>query len=233
VIDTGLVTRYRDLVARIAKLAADSGRSADQVALVAVSKTQPAEAIADLYALGHRDFGENYVQELVEKAEALRERCPGIRWHFIGHLQTNKVKALVPHVHVVHSVDSERLALELDKRWRALRGEETQPLPCFVEVNIDDEPSKSGVPASQAPVLAHAIAQCCPSLKLRGLMAIPAVSSSAAPFAALRELEQRCRPSTHGALSMGMSGDFEVAIAQGATHVRVGTALFGPRPPAK
>ena len=222
-----LAARYQQIMRRINELAGGPGR----VTLIAVSKFQPAEAIEALYSLGHRDFGENYAQELAEKAGELASSCPGIRWHFIGHLQTNKVKIVLPYAHAVHSVDSERLARELDKRWRALHGDATPPLPCFLEVNIDREPSKAGVLPEEAPALAASIAAACPLLRLEGLMAIPSAEGGkgGGPFEALRDLEQNCRPATHGKLSMGMSDDFDLAIFSGATHVRIGTALFGPR----
>jgi pyridoxal phosphate enzyme (YggS family) len=222
-----LASRYIQAMRRISAQAGGPGK----VTLIAVSKTQPVEAIETLYHLGHRDFGENYVQELVEKAEKLREAgCEGIRWHFIGHLQSNKVKALIPIVHAVHSVDSARLAEELAKRWKQA-GREGR-LPCFVEVNIDHEASKSGVMPEDAAAVAAQVAAL-PELELEGLMAIPASVGGAADalqaFAALHDLEQRCRPHTTGKLSMGMSDDYELAITQGATHVRLGTALFGSR----
>ncbi len=224
---------------------------ADDVTLIAVSKTKPAADVAELFAAGQRDFGENYVQELVEKsAELERLGCAGARWHFIGHLQTNKVKQLLPVVASIHSVDSERLAREIAKRWRALRsgagdsggggagagisGGASAKLPIFIEVNIDGEESKSGVRPEDAPALAELIGrELSAELDLRGLMCVPAagpIESARAAFAQLRSLELSCRPWTRGALSMGMSSDFEAAVAEGATHVRVGTALFGKRP---
>jgi pyridoxal phosphate enzyme (YggS family) len=198
------------------------------VELIAVSKGQTVDAIAALYELGQRDFGENYVQELVAKAQELSERgLFEIRWHFIGHLQSNKAKLLAPWVCAVHSLDSAGTARELAKRWTALgRGEK---LPVFLEVNIDGEASKSGVLPEAAPALAGEIgAQ--GGLDLRGLMCVPAAGGSRAAFARLRELEAQCRPHTHGELSMGMSGDFEDAILEGASWVRVGTSIFGERP---
>ncbi len=226
-----LKARYRQILARVAEAAQQSGRAPEAVTLIAVSKTQPIESIEALWQAGHRDFGENYVQELVQKAQALRQRgCDGIRWHFIGHLQTNKVKLLLPEVYSIHSVGSERLATEIQKRWQGL--EHKQPLPVFIEVNIDREESKSGALPEEAPTLASQIATL-PSMRLQGLMCIPATSpesgSGGDSFKRLSELENRCRPHTHGALSMGMTQDFEDAIRQGATHVRVGTANFGAR----
>lgn len=225
---TGMEERYRQVLSRVRALSPDA-------TLIAVSKTHPAGRIEELYRLGQRDFGENYVQELVEKAGLLRDRCPGIRWHFIGHLQTNKVKVLVPWVHLVHTVDSERLAAELSKRWR----ESGRPgrLPVFLELNVDGEATKAGFLAS-GPTSAAELVEVAgriaghPELEVMGLMCIPAPSAEGAPqkaFSLLRELEARCRPHTRGALSMGMSSDFEEALRAGATHVRVGTQIFGAR----
>jgi pyridoxal phosphate enzyme (YggS family) len=230
---------FEKIRARIESASRARTHSVDRVVeLIAVSKGQPAAAIAELYALGQRDFGENYVQELVAKATELSEKgLFEIRWHFIGHLQSNKCKQLAPWVSSVHSLDSESTARELAKRWQAAGHAEA--LPVFLEVNIDVEPAKSGVKPEEAPAVAQAIAGI-PGLELRGLMCVPAASASASAsasagagakvaFAKLRELEVRCRPFTRGDLSMGMSGDFEAAIDEGATHVRVGTSLFGAR----
>lgn len=227
---TDLSSRYQEITRRMRAAAGTR-----EVTLIAVSKTQPASAIEALYRLGHRDFGENYVQELVEKAAQLAVAgCTDIRWHFIGHLQTNKAKALAPLAHAVHSVDSEKLARELAKRWAQARGNDASPLPVFIEVNIDREESKSGIAPEAVPTLAAAIASM-KALRLQGLMAVPAAQATpertTASFAALRDLELRCRPHSAGLLSMGMSDDFELAIPQGATHIRVGTALFGKRYP--
>jgi pyridoxal phosphate enzyme (YggS family) len=193
----------------------------------------PVEAIEALYYLGQRDFAENYAQELQSKAAKLEKRgCTGIRWHFIGHLQTNKVKALLPYLHAVHAVDSEKLARELARHWKTL--DRHGRLPVFIEVNIDQEESKSGLPPEAVPEFAYLLSKI-PELWIQGLMCIPAASGSSEAardaFRRLRELEVRSRPHTAGRLSMGMSGDFEAAIQEGATHIRVGTALFGPRPP--
>lgn len=197
--------------------------------LIAVSKKQSIDAIESLYRLGHRDFGENYAQEMMEKAEELSRRgCSGIRWHFIGHLQTNKIKALLPYVHFVHTLDSEKLASKLAQRWT--ESGRNGKLPVFIEVNLDREPSKSGLNPEEVPQFAKRVAQF-QELSLQGLMCIP--SPDAEPkerFMMLRELEKSCRPDTQGMLSMGMSDDFEIAVQEGSTHVRVGTALFGARP---
>lgn len=226
-------TRYDTIRAQVRDALA-SAKLADQVTLIAVSKLQPIEAIRELYDLGHRDFGENYVQELTEKAQHfLDEGIKDIRWHFIGHLQTNKVKQLLPFVSSIQSVDSIKLAQEISKRWLSLQDQDvSKTLPIFLNVNIDQEPSKDGV----FPIDAHEVCEALshlPGLKLEGLMCIPAPTSVTAvgthPFHRLRELEQLCRPFTHGQLSMGMSSDFPAAIQEGATHIRIGTSLFGKR----
>jgi pyridoxal phosphate enzyme (YggS family) len=217
---------YREIVGRME--AAAKGRP---VTLIAVSKMQSAEAVEALYRLGHRDFGENYAQELAAKATALQAAgCTDIRWHFIGHLQTNKAKQIVPHITAIHSVDSLKLGQELAKRWKAAG--RVGRLPIFIEVNIDNQASKSGCAISEVPALAGVLAGL-PELELQGLMCIPDpdLGATDVAFNKLRELELKCRPHTKGQLSMGMTQDFEAAITSGATHVRVGTALFGARPP--
>ncbi|MEK6580400.1 MAG: YggS family pyridoxal phosphate-dependent enzyme [Bdellovibrionota bacterium] len=214
-----------------ARVVEAAGARAPAVSLLAVSKGQSAQAIAELYQFGQRDFAENYAQELISKAGDLKTQgCAEIRWHFIGHLQTNKVRAVLPWVRSVHSVDSEKLALELSRRWIALRGESTELLEVFVEVNIGSENSKAGVRLSEVTGLVEKISKL-PGLSLQGLMCIPAPGEGPASFQKLRDLEKKLRPMTHEKLSMGMSEDFEEAIQAGATHVRVGTAIFGPRNP--
>lgn len=199
--------------------------------LIAVTKTHPVETIEALYRLGHRDFGENYVQELLEKAEQLKAKgLKDIRWHFIGHLQTNKVKALIPWVHSIHTVDSEKLAHELAKRWKA--SGRSGKLPIFIEVNIDREESKSGILPEEALEFTKKI-KSIPELEPQGLMCIPSPSSpeqGKAAFRHLKELEIQCRPFTAGQLSMGMSSDYLIALKEGATHIRLGTVLLGARP---
>lgn len=227
--------RYQTVLSRISEAAIRAGRDPASVTLIAVSKKQSIEAIEELYQAGQRDFGENYVQELVEKAQALRAKgYSDIRWHFIGHLQTNKIKGLLAEVSSIHSVDSLRLAQELAKQCGKLK--HAGKLPVFIEVNISAEASKSGLVPEFRPVqeLAWAIGDLS-ELELQGLMCVPSPEESeallATRFARLKELGESCRPPSLGALSMGMSADFELAIAQGSTHVRVGTALFGPRSP--
>ena len=210
-----------------------AGRSLESATLVAVSKKHPAQAVKEIWDLGHRDFGENYVQELLEKSVELeRMGCTGIRWHFLGHLQTNKVKALLKVQPVIHAVDSEKLAREIQKRAGAQDGtsgteSEKPQVRVFIEVNLDGESTKSGVSPQDATPLSKLVSEL-PALQLQGLMCIPAPGNAGA-FKQLRELESVCRPHTHGALSMGMTQDFEAALAEGATHVRVGTAIFGER----
>jgi pyridoxal phosphate enzyme (YggS family) len=210
--------------ARIEAAARASGRAADAVTLVAVSKTHPAEAVDAAIAVGQRVFGENRVQEAQHKFPALRQRCPDLVLHLIGPLQTNKVRDAVALFDVIETVDRPRLAEALAAEMaRSLRRPD-----CFIQVNTGEEAQKAGIAPADAPGF---IADCRDRLKLpvRGLMCIPpAEQPPAAHFAMLRDLAAR-----HDLplLSMGMSGDYEVAIAMGATHVRVGTAIFGSRPP--
>lgn len=206
---------------RIGKAAALAGRAAGDVTLIAVSKTQPAEAIGALIAQGQREFGENRVQEAQAKWPALLARDPGLRLHLIGRLQSNKAEEAVALFDAVHSLDRPSLAAALAKAM-----EKTGRRPdCFVQVNIGDEPQKGGCPVASLPALLEA-AQAA-RLPVAGLMCIPPEGVEAAPyFALLAKLARR-----HGlaGLSMGMSADYESAVMIGASHVRVGTALFGPR----
>ncbi len=204
------------------------------VALVAVSKTHPAEVVREAYAAGQRDFGENYAQEWRDKAAALSD-LPEIVWHFIGALQTNKAKYLVgrpedgpgsPRAAWIHTVDRLSLAEEVSKRSQR-RGVTTRVL---LEVNVAGEASKSGCAPADLPRLAEAVARL-PGLALRGLMCIPPAEGDPRPhFAALRASRDGLGMPLPD-LSMGMSGDYEAAIAEGSTMVRVGTAIFGARPP--
>lgn len=199
------------------------------ITVIAVSKLQPIEKIEALFKLGHRDFGENYAQELVQKAVELRARgCDGIRWHMIGPLQRNKVKMVLPEIFALHTLDGVKLADEIEKRWEA--SQRTDALCVFVQVNVDAEASKSGMAPAEVPALCAEVAKR-PHLRMEGLMCIPDPDRSdvLAPFQALRELEKRCQPHTRGQLSMGMSADWEVALQAGATHVRIGTSIFGER----
>ncbi len=212
---------------RIVRAASAVGREPADVRLIAVSKTKPGAAIREAYAAGQRDFGENYAQELVQKAEELVDLTE-LRWHFIGHLQTNKARFVVRAAHMVHTVDGPSLARELGKRT-AKEGRER--LPVLVEVNVGGEPQKHGASAIDLKdVLASVDAE--PSLVLRGLMTIPPNDLEAArrAFEALRSLRAlHGGPKRLPELSMGMSDDLEIAVTCGATLVRVGTAIFGGR----
>jgi pyridoxal phosphate enzyme (YggS family) len=223
-----IAERLHEVRRHIDEAARRAGRDPSQVRLVAVSKLQPPEAIREAYAAGQRLFGENYVQELVAKAADLVD-LPDLRWHFIGHLQRNKVKHVIDRVRVIESLDSERLLAEVDARAAAAGVE----LDVLVQVHIGEEETKSGcAPGDLGALLARADAS--RRVRLRGLMVLPPYEldpDEARPyFEALRGLRD-----AHGGsarlpeLSMGMSHDFEVAIEEGATIVRVGTAIFGPR----
>ncbi len=222
---TSLQERYKTILSQISD---ERSPSSPAVTLIAVSKFQPVEAIQTLYELGQRDFGENYVQELLEKDRNLRERgIQDIRWHFIGHLQRNKVKALLPVVHAIHTVDSIELAQELSKRSKALKI--SQPVPVFLEVNLHSETSKAGFEPSEIQSRSQTISAL-ENLEVLGLMCIPDPTfDPKTSFAALKALEFSCHPFTRGALSMGMSNDYPIALQEGATHIRVGTSLFGER----
>jgi PLP dependent protein len=219
--------RLAGVHARIERAAVAAGRDPASVRLVAVSKTHGPEAVREAYAAGQRVFGESYAQELAEKAAALPD-LEDIEWHFIGHLQTNKARLVARSAHVVHTVDSTVLARELGKR----ASREQRTLPVLVEVSVGGEAQKAGTsPGDLEEVLQAVLAQ--PSLVLRGLMTMPPagdLSAARRVFETLVSLRN-----LHGGasrlpeLSMGMSDDLEIAIACGATLVRVGTAIFGPR----
>jgi len=205
------------------------GRQPGEVSLVAVSKRNPPEAVAAALAAGQVDFGENYVQEAAAKVPALG---PGPRWHLIGHLQTNKARQAAQLFSVIQTLDSLKLAQALDRQ----AGELGQRLTVLVQVSLAGETQKSGLEPAQLPALAQAVAAL-PHLDLRGLMTMPPFfddPEAARPFfARLRQLAQTLAPDlppqAMSQLSMGMSGDFEAAIQEGATLVRVGTAIFGAR----
>jgi PLP dependent protein len=192
------------------------------VTLVAVSKTQPAQAVREAYAAGQRDFGENYAQEWRAKADALAD-CSDLRWHFVGGLQTNKARLLAGRVAYLHTVDRVELAWELSRRLSARQAR----VKAFLEVNVAGEESKSGCRPEQVPDLAEAV-RALPGLELVGLMCIPPAGADPRPhFRLLRELRDRLGLAE---LSMGMSADWREAIEEGATFVRIGTAIFGERP---
>jgi len=213
---------------RIAAAAARAGRDPAAVRLLAVSKTQPAGPVEEAFRAGQGAFGENYVQEALEKMAALDSL--GIEWHLIGPLQSNKTRVVAERFHWVQSVDSERTARRLsDARPAAMPA-----LEVLVQVNVSGEPTKSGAAAEAVPALARSVALL-PRLRLRGLMAIPEptseVSVQRSRFARLRGMFEELRQGglPVDTLSMGMSDDMEAAIAEGSTMVRIGTAIFGPR----
>ncbi|WP_019625120.1 YggS family pyridoxal phosphate-dependent enzyme [Thioalkalivibrio sp. ALJT] len=218
---------------RIESACREAGRDPDSVRLLAVSKTRDSDEIRALHTRGQTAFGENYVPELVAKHDTL-EAPPaplGLEWHFIGALQGNKTRAVAERATWVHTIDRERIA----RRLSAQRPAGMPPLQVCLQVNISTEPQKAGVAPAEAAALAAAVHDL-PGLVLRGLMAIPAAAESPQrqrePFARLRALRDHlnARGHTLDTLSMGMSGDLEAAILEGATVVRIGTALFGPRP---
>lgn len=215
----------REQVRRAARRA---GRDEGDVLLIAVSKTKSPEAVREAYEAGQRDFGENYVQELVSKAEALRD-LSDVRWHMIGHLQTNKAKQVLTVVHTVHTVDSVRLAEELGRRASQV----ARRVPVLIEVNVGGEEQKSGASIEQAAQVVRAV-RGQSSLWLQGLMTVPPFELEAEQTSVYFERLARLRDELGGReelpeLSMGMSHDFEVAIERGATMVRVGTSIFGDR----
>lgn len=215
---------------RIEDACASCGRERAEVKLIAVSKTKPLEALQEAYDYGCRDFGENKVQELVEKYEAMPK---DIRWHMIGHLQRNKVKYIVDKVFLIHSVDSLRLAQEIEKE----AAKKNVTVNILVEVNVAKEESKFGTTAEEAVLLVEEIAKL-PHIQVNGLMTIaPYVEDSEKNRLYFEKLKQIYVDIIHKnidnvfmeELSMGMTGDYEVAITEGATYVRVGTGIFGER----
>ncbi len=214
--------------ARIALAALAAGRRPGDIALLAVSKTFPAKRIAEAQAAGQRAFGENYVQEAVEKITYLGP-LP-IEWHFIGPIQSNKTAVIAARFQWVHSIEREKIA----QRLSAARPRALPPLDLCIQVNVSGEASKSGVSPGDEAALAEAIAKL-PGLRLRGLMAVPEPTADLTlqrrRFALLRELKEKLAARGHAldTLSMGMSDDLEAAIAEGATMVRIGTAIFGKR----
>ena len=210
---------------RIRAAAQASGRDLDHIGLLAVSKTKPAEAIRQAFSAGTHNFGENYLQEALDKQLELSDLA--LTWHFIGPIQSNKTKSIAEHFSWVHSVDR----LKVAERLSAQRPAHLPPLNICLQVNVSGEASKSGCSPDELTALAQAVTQL-PNLQLRGLMTIPEPTDNPteqrAAFARLRELQQGLHLGLD-TLSMGMSHDLEAAIAEGATWVRIGTALFGAR----
>lgn len=216
--------------ARIAAACRQAGRDVQSVTLLCVSKTFGATAVREAHAAGERRFGENYVQEGLAKIEALVDLRPGIEWHLIGPLQSNKTRAVAEQFDWVHSVDRLKTAQRLSEQ----RPSTLPPLNVCLQVNVSGEASKSGLAPGEVPAVAHAVAAL-PRVVLRGLMAIPEPAATfetqRVPHRALRELRDALARDGLGldTLSMGMSADLEAAIAEGATIVRVGSAIFGAR----
>lgn len=225
-----LKDNYDKVAGNILKVCGKSGRKPDEVTLIAVSKTKPVSMLQEIYDHGCRDFGENKVQELVEKYEVMPK---DIRWHLIGHLQRNKVKYVVDKAALIHSVDSLKLAEEISKE--ALK--KNVEVDILIEVNVAGEESKFGVKTVDAPELVSQIAEL-PGIHIKGLMTIaPYVENpedNRQYFAQLRQLSvdisaKNIDNVTMNVLSMGMTGDYETAVSEGATLVRVGTGIFGER----
>ena len=218
--------------ATIADAVQAAGRARNEVQLLAVSKTFPAEAVLAAMASGQTAFGENYLQEALDKIANVAQAQPeaAVEWHFIGPIQSNKTRPIASNFHWVHTVERLKIAQRLSEQ----RPPELGPLNICLQVNISGEASKSGATAAELPELARAVAQL-PNLRLRGLMAIPEQATDPAQqragFARLRQLHDALRAEglALDTLSMGMSGDMGAAIAEGATIVRIGSAIFGAR----
>ncbi|MDJ0654556.1 MAG: YggS family pyridoxal phosphate-dependent enzyme [Xanthomonadales bacterium] len=221
--------RFESVIDRIRAAAAAADRDPEEIRLLAVSKKHPLSAIRELHAAGVRSFGENYAAEALPKIEALSDL--DLEWHYIGPVQSNKTRQLAEHFHWVESIDREKILRRLANQ----RPEHLPPLNCCIQVRIGDEATKSGASPELATELA-AMAGGLPRLRLRGLMAIPPPSDDfdvqRGYFAQLKRLYDQLRSAglALDTLSMGMSSDLEAAIHEGATLVRIGTALFGPRP---
>jgi pyridoxal phosphate enzyme (YggS family) len=224
-----IADHLHDIHQRIAEAAQAVGRAPESVQLIAVSKTKPITLIEEALAAGQLDFGENRVQELREKQPLL----PQAHWHMIGSLQRNKVKYIAPFVHLIHSVDSERLLAEIDKQARKIE----RVIDCLLQLNISEEEAKSGLDEVSGADLLRRLDQY-PNVRILGLMGMAAFTDDMAlvrsQFARLRRASGSFGTIQHPRLemrelSMGMSGDFEVAIAEGATMVRIGSAVFGSR----
>jgi hypothetical protein len=224
-----LPVRIAEVRERLARAARDAGRTADSVTLLAISKAQPAERVAAAAAAGLKDFGESYLKEALAKIAALQKQP--LTWHFVGRLQANKTRPIAQEFAWVHALDR----LHIAERLAAQRPAHAPPLNVCLQVNLAGEANKAGVAPLELPQLARAVAAL-PRLALRGLMCLPPEESEPARqrawFAQLRTLFERLNAggARLDTLSMGMSGDFEAAILEGATIVRLGTVLFGPRP---
>jgi pyridoxal phosphate enzyme (YggS family) len=226
--ETEIAENIERIKARIAQAAARAGREADEVTLIAVSKTIPALRVAEAVEAGMRRFGESYVQEAVAKVTDPLLQRSDMEWHFIGHLQSNKARDVVRHFDLIHSVDSLALAREIGRRAQ----QEGRTMPILLEVKLDPAPAKFGFAPDQVLDEAAQTAEI-PGVELRGLMGMAPFTDrpeeTRPAFKRLRALFDRLPAHARYTLSMGMTGDFEVAIEEGATHVRIGTAIFGKR----
>jgi pyridoxal phosphate enzyme (YggS family) len=223
---SALEPRWNAVRQRLRAAEQAASRPFGSVRLIAVGKTHPAEAIRAVHTLGQRDFGENYLQEALDKQARLNDL--DIVWHFIGPIQSNKTRAIAEHFDWVHSVDR----LKIAERLSAQRPDGLPPLNVCIQVNVSGEASKSGIDFAELPALAQVI-RSLPRLRLRGLMAIPEPTDNPeqqrAAFRSLRLAMNELGMSELDTLSMGMSDDLEAAVGEGATMVRIGTAIFGPR----
>jgi pyridoxal phosphate enzyme (YggS family) len=224
-----LAQRYNQIVERVASAAVASGKSATDITLVVVTKNHPAQLVFDLIDLGAREFGENRDQDASPKAkEVLASSSEAMRWHFIGQLQTNKVRSVLEYADLIHSLDRESLLVELQKRTI----DRPKPLGVFIQVNLTEDPARGGVSVKDLDGFAAKVLGS-EGLRLEGLMGVGGLDKDPAVeferLAGLSAKLQTLAPEAKG-LSMGMSSDFEVAIGYGATHLRIGSAITGQRP---
>ena len=225
-----IATRLEAVRERVAAACERAGRDPAGVTIVGVAKTHPVDAVEEALAAGQVDLGENRAQELVPKAEQAADMGLAPRWHFIGGLQRNKVRQVLPHIAVLHSLDSLRLATEIEKRAEQGRSPNPDvPLPCYLEVNVGGEDSKQGVAPGEVAELLRATAEL-RHVDVAGLMTVaPQVDDPELVRPVFRELRELAEAHGLAELSMGMTEDYEVAIEEGATVVRLGRVIFGPR----
>ncbi|GAB5487614.1 MAG: YggS family pyridoxal phosphate-dependent enzyme [Parasphingorhabdus sp.] len=217
------MSALQEIQERMAKASRLAGRNATNTQLIAISKTRSVEEIRPLLESGHRLFGENRVQEAADKWSMLREEYPDVKVHLVGQLQSNKAEEAVEHFDAIHSLDRKSLLKALAKAMQ----KSGKHIPCFVQINIGEESQKGGCDISEAEAFLQAVSE--REIDIAGLMCLPPSGANPAPYFAL--LAKLAKDNRLSGLSMGMSADFETAIKLGATHVRVGTALFGPRKP--
>lgn len=230
-----LQSRYESVCARVEQSAKAAGRSIEEITLIVVTKNHPAQLVLDLLELGARDFGENRDQEASSKAEAVAESLaasgtpPDYRWHFVGQLQSNKVRSVLRYAQAVHSLDRTSLLQALEKELA--KEPERSQLDVFIELNLTDDPQRGGLDPKSLEEFAEAVLRV-PQLNLRGVMGVATLDRQAErDFEFIRACSDRVRALSPGAnqISAGMSGDFETAISFGATHLRIGTAITGER----